>query len=202
MSNIRTFENECITQGYSIIAGCDEAGRGPVAGPVVIASCILPNHFNDERINDSKKLTPKKRDILYDLILENAIDYQIVVYDHELIDEINIYQASKKGMEESILNLRIRPDFVLTDAMKLDIDCPHQAIIKGDSKSISIAAASILAKVTRDRIMIEYDKQYPLYGFRQHKGYLTKQHKEAIELYGPCPIHRKTFEPIKSIVIK
>lgn len=202
MSNMRQFEDEYINQGCKYIAGCDEAGRGPIAGPVVIATCILPNDFTDERINDSKKLTEKKRELLYDVIIENAIDYQIIVYDQTVIDEINIYQASKKGMEEGIRNLKIKPDFILTDAMKLSEDFKHLAIVKGDSKSISIAAASILAKVTRDRIMKEYDLIYPEYGFKNHKGYPTKQHKEALEQFGILPIHRKTFEPVKSMCSK
>lgn len=199
---MRQYENKYILEGKKYIAGCDEAGRGPIAGPLVIATCVLPNDFYDERINDSKKLTAKKRELLYDIIIENALDYQIIIYNEEIVDKLNVYQASKRGMEEGILNLKERPDIVLTDAMPLSIDIPFESIIKGDAKSITIAAASILAKVTRDRIMIEYDKQYPEYGFKNHKGYPTKQHKEALEKYGVLPIHRKTFEPVKSMLSK
>lgn len=199
---MRQYENKYILEGKKYIAGCDEAGRGPIAGPLVIATCVLPNDFYDERINDSKKLTAKKRELLYDIIIENALDYQIIIYNEEIVDKLNVYQASKRGMEEGILNLKKRPDIVLTDAMPLSIDIPFESIIKGDAKSITIAAASILAKVTRDRIMIEYDKQYPEYGFKNHKGYPTKQHKEALEKYGVLPIHRKTFEPVKSMLSK
>lgn len=202
MNNMREFEQYYIDQGYQVIAGCDEAGRGPIAGPVVIATVILPNDFNDQRINDSKKISEKKREMLYDVIIENALDYQVIVYDEKIIDKINIYQASKKGMEEGIEKLLLRPDFVLTDAMKLDERFNHLPIIKGDARSISIAAASILAKVSRDRIMKAYDQQYPQYGFASHKGYPTKQHKEALEKYGVLPIHRKTFEPVKSMCLK
>lgn len=202
MNNMREFEQYYIDQGYQVIAGCDEAGRGPIAGPVVIATVILPNDFNDQRINDSKKISEKKREMLYDVIIENALDYQVIVYDEKTIDKINIYQASKKGMEEGIEKLLLRPDFVLTDAMKLDERFNHLPIIKGDARSISIAAASILAKVSRDRIMKAYDQQYPQYGFASHKGYPTKQHKEALEKYGVLPIHRKTFEPVKSMCLK
>lgn len=202
MNNMREFEQYYIDQGYQVIAGCDEAGRGPIAGPVVIATVILPNDFNDQRINDSKKISEKKREMLYDVIIENALDYQVIVYDEKIIDKINIYQASKKGMEEGIEKLLLRPDFVLTDAMKLDERFNHLPIIKGDARSISIAAASILAKVSRDRIMKAYDQQYPQYGFASHKGYPTKQHREALEKYGVLPIHRKTFEPVKSMCLK
>ena len=197
-----SLEQYYIIKGYQVIAGCDEAGRGPIAGPVVIATVILPNDFNNQRINDSKKISEKKREMLYDVIIENALDYQVIVYDEKIIDKINIYQASKKGMEEGIEKLLLRPDFVLTDAMKLDERFNHLPIIKGDARSISIAAASILAKVSRDRIMKAYDQQYPQYGFASHKGYPTKQHREALEKYGVLPIHRKTFEPVKSMCLK
>ena len=140
MNNMREFEQYYIDQGYQVIAGCDEAGRGPIAGPVVIATVILPNDFNDQRINDSKKISEKKREMLYDVIIENALDYQVIVYDEKIIDKINIYQASKKGMEEGIEKLLLRPDFVLTDAMKLDERFNHLPIIKGEARLISIAA--------------------------------------------------------------
>lgn len=199
---MRDYENECIQCGQLVIAGCDEAGRGPIAGPLVVATCVLPNDFNDERINDSKKLTEKKRELLYDVIIEHAVEYQIIVYDEKVVDDLNVYQASKRGMEEGVRQLEIKPDVVLSDAMPLALDIPVHSIIKGDAKSITIAAASILAKVTRDRIMREYDVLYPEYGFKNHKGYPTKKHKEAVFEYGVLPIHRRTFEPIKSIINK
>lgn len=200
MSNMREIENQFISEGKLVIAGCDEAGRGPVAGPLVVASCVLPNDFFDERINDSKKISEKKRDELYNVIIENAVAYKIVIFNEREVDKLNVYQASKLGMERGVNELGIDVDFVLTDAMPLNKDIPHLSIIKGDSKSISIAAASILAKVTRDRIMIEYDQLHPEYGFKKHKGYLTKQHKEALEQFGYLDIHRQSFEPIKSMI--
>ncbi|WP_052466430.1 ribonuclease HII [Beduini massiliensis] len=202
MASMRDYENACIQKGQQIIAGCDEAGRGPIAGPLVVATCVLPNDFNDERINDSKKLTEKKRELLYDVIIEHALDYKIIIYDEKAVDELNVYQASKLGMEEGVRGLTLKADAVLSDAMPLNLEIPVEAIIKGDAKSITIAAASILAKVTRDRIMREYDALYPEYGFKNHKGYPTKKHKEAVLEYGVLPIHRRTFEPIKSIIHK
>ena len=202
MDSMRDYENKYINQGAKYIAGCDEAGRGPIAGPLVVATCILPNDFNDERINDSKKLTAKKRELLYDVIIQNALDYRIILFDEKQVDELNVYQASKQGMINGVQQLKIKPDFVLTDAMPLSQEIPHESIIKGDAKSITIAAASILAKVTRDRIMDEYDLLYPEYGFKNHKGYCTKQHKEALFKYGVLDIHRRTFEPVKSLCSK
>ncbi|MFQ6862101.1 MAG: ribonuclease HII [Beduini sp.] len=202
MASMRDYENACIQKGQLIIAGCDEAGRGPIAGPLVVATCVLPNDFNDDRINDSKKLTEKKRELLYDVIIEHALDYKIMIYDEKAVDEFNVYQASKLGMEEGVRGLKLKVDAVLSDAMPLNLDIPVQSIIKGDAKSITIAAASILAKVTRDRIMRDYDELYPEYGFKNHKGYPTKKHKEAVFEYGVLPIHRRTFEPIKSILHK
>lgn len=202
MDLMRDYENKYINQGAKYIAGCDEAGRGPIAGPLVVATCILPNDFNDERINDSKKLTAKKRELLYDVIIQNALDYQIILFDEKQVDELNVYQASKQGMIKGVQQLKIKSDFVLTDAMPLSQEIPHESIIKGDAKSITIAAASILAKVTRDRIMDEYDLLYPEYGFKKHKGYCTKQHKEALFKYGVLDIHRRTFEPVKSLCSK
>jgi ribonuclease HII len=194
------YEKEAYEKGYSYIIGLDEAGRGPMAGPVVVAGVILPKDYYDERINDSKKLTEKKREQLFEVIKENALAYYISIIDEKRVDELNVYTSSKTGMIEAIDNIKIKPDFALTDAMPLGDKIEHISIIKGDSKSISIAAASILAKVTRDRIMIEYDKQYPEYGFKKHKGYPTKQHKEALKKYGPCPIHRRSFKPVQDVL--
>lgn len=181
----------------NFIAGVDEAGRGPIAGPVVAAAVILSKDYNNILINDSKKLTDKKRKILFDIINKDAIAIGIGIVDHIEIDRINILEATKKAMTLAINNLTIKPEHVLIDAVKLDLDINSTSIIKGDQLSISIAAASIIAKVTRDNIMDEYHLMYPNYGFNKHKGYLTKLHKESVEINGPCSIHRKTFAPIK-----
>lgn len=191
------YENEARAAGYSRILGVDEAGRGPMAGPLVVGGVIFPEDFYDERINDSKKLTEKKREALYDFIIENALAYQIEVLSVEEVDTLNVYEASRTGMKRIVESLE--PDFTLSDAMPLG-DIPHLSIIKGDAKSLSIGAASILAKVTRDRIMKEYGKQYPEYGFEKHKGYVTKVHKEALEKYGVTPIHRKSFAPVQKVL--
>lgn len=191
------YENEARGAGYSRILGVDEAGRGPMAGPLVVGGVIFPEDFYDDRINDSKKLTEKKREALYDLIIENALAYQIEVLSVEEVDTLNVYEASRTGMKRIVESLE--PDFTLSDAMPLG-DIPHLSIIKGDAKSLSIGAASILAKVTRDRIMKEYGKQYPEYGFEKHKGYVTKVHKEALEKYGVTPIHRKSFAPVQKVL--
>ena len=191
------YENEARAAGYSRILGVDEAGRGPMAGPLVVGGVIFPEDFYDERINDSKKLTEKKREALYDLIIENALAYQIEVLSVEEVDTLNVYEASRTGMKRIVESLE--PDFTLSDAMPLG-DIPHLSIIKGDAKSLSIGAASILAKVTRDRILKEYGKQYPEYGFEKHKGYVTKAHMEALEKYGVTPIHRKSFAPVQKVL--
>lgn len=192
---MRTYENDL---QLNFIAGVDEAGRGPVAGPVVAAAVILPVDFNDERINDSKKLTEKQRNDLFDLINEKAISVSVGVATVNEIDTINILEATKLAMIRAIDGLNIKPEHVLIDAVKLNHPINNTSVIKGDQKSISIAAASIIAKVTRDQMMFEYDLKYPLYSFKRHKGYLTKIHKEAIFTYGPCEIHRKSFAPITS----
>jgi ribonuclease HII len=196
------YEKKAYEAGYSHIIGLDEAGRGPMAGPLVVAGVIFPEDFYDERINDSKKLTAKKREALFDIIEEHALAYYIQIMSVEEVDELNVYQASKEGMLRCIEKIDVKPDFALTDAMPLGSVLPHEAIVKGDAKSISIGAASILAKVTRDRIMIEYAKQYPEYGFEKHKGYPTKAHKEALFKYGVTPIHRKSFAPVKEAMHK
>ena len=189
------YENEYLAKGCKYIAGIDEAGRGPLAGPVCVASVIMPLGESDiiEGINDSKKLSEKKRDLLYDKIIEKAIAYHIELVDEETIDSINILNATKVGMIACIDNLSVRPNVVLIDAVKISSDIDTVSIIKGDQLSYSIACASILAKVTRDRLMLEIDKEYPEYQFAKHKGYGTKVHIEALKKYGKCPRHRKSF---------
>lgn len=195
------YEDKYYQEGYEYIIGLDEAGRGPMAGELVVAGVIFPKGFYDERINDSKQLSEKKRELLYDLVVENALAYNIEIISVEDVDNLNVYQASKQGMEKCLENLKRDKMFALSDAMPLNYPY-HEAIIKGDAKSISIGAASILAKVTRDRLMKEYAKIYPEYGFEKHKGYVTRMHKEAIEKYGICPIHRKSFAPVQKILNK
>lgn len=194
MSNKLEYENRLIAQGYTKIAGIDEAGRGPLAGPVVAACAIMDLDNIIEGIDDSKKLSHKKRAALLEEIKEKAIAYGVGIVDIDKIEEINIYQATKLAMKMACENMKANPDYVLCDAMKdLDIAYKQEAIIKGDSKSYSIGAASIIAKETRDNIMIEYDKLYPEYGFAQHKGYGTKQHVAALKEHGKCDIHRPSF---------
>ena len=192
---MKEFENELYESGIKYIAGIDEVGRGPLVGPVVTAAVILPKDFYDERINDSKKLTEKKRELLYDVIMENAVSVGIGTSSEDVIDDINILEATKKAMIEAVNNLSVKPQHLLIDAVKLNVDIPQTSIIKGDAKSESIAAASIIAKVTRDRMMIELDKEHPEYDFKHNKGYGTKKHIEAIEKYGILKEHRKTFAP-------
>lgn len=197
---MKEFENELYENGIKYIAGIDEVGRGPLVGPVVTAAVILPREFYDERINDSKKLTEKKRELLYDVIMENAVSVGIGISSEDVIDEINILEATKKAMIEAVNNLSVKPEHLLIDAVKLNIDIPQTSIIKGDAKSESIAAASIAAKVTRDRMMVELDKMHPEYDFKHNKGYGTKKHIEAIEKYGILKEHRKTFAPCDEYV--
>lgn len=199
---MKEFETELYSNGINFIAGIDEVGRGPLVGPVVTAAVILPKDFYDERINDSKKLTEKKRELLYDVIMENALSVGIGMSSPEVIDEINILNATKKAMIEAINNLSVKPEHLLIDAVKLDIDIPQTSIIKGDAKSESIAAASIIAKVTRDRMMVELDKKYPMYDFKHNKGYGTKKHIEALYQYGPIEEHRKSFAPVSELTNK
>lgn len=197
------YERQAANEGFELVAGVDEAGRGPLAGPVAVAAVILPKEIYLPYLNDSKKLSEKRREILYDIIKEKAIAYGVVFVDRETIDRENIYQATQNGMYDAILKLNPKPEKVLIDAMPLEkLPIPHLSIVKGDAKSASIAAASVLAKVTRDRFMKEMDEVYPEYGFKNHKGYGTKAHIEAIKKYGPCPLHRKTFEPVKSMLNK
>ena len=188
--------------GYENIAGCDEAGRGPLFGPVVAASVILPHDFVLEGLNDSKKLSEKKRKKYYPIIMEKALAVSVSIVEAEEIDKINIYEASRQGMLRATNSLKVKPDYIITDAMPLDgfTSVPHEAIIKGDAKSITIAAASVIAKVTRDRIMYEIDKVHPEYEFKKHKGYPTKKHLELIEKYGIIDGYRRTYGPVKKYI--
>ena len=197
---MKEYENELYDKGIKYIAGVDEVGRGPLVGPVVTAAVILPKDFYDERINDSKKLTEKKRELLYDVIMKNAISVGIGISSEKIIDEINILEATKRAMKEAINNLNVKPEHLLIDAVKLDLDIPQTSIIKGDAKSESIAAASIVAKVIRDRMMYELDAKYPMYDFKNNKGYGTKKHITAIREYGIIDEHRKTFAPCNEYV--
>ena len=199
---MKDYENELYKKGITLVAGIDEVGRGPLVGSVICAAVILPADFYDERINDSKKLTAKKREMLYDVIFENAISIGIGESNEKVIDEINILEATKRAMLEAVNNLSVKPEHLLIDAVKLDTSIPSTSIIKGDAKSQSIAAASIIAKVTRDRMMIELDKKHPEYDFCHNMGYGTKKHIEALYKYGPIEEHRKTFEPVTSIILK
>lgn len=192
---LKKIDKEFFDKGVKYIAGIDEAGRGPLAGPVVVASVILPQDSIIEGINDSKKVSEAKREKLYDIIINEAISYGVGIIYQDEIDEINILQATKKGLTEAIKQMEIKPNIIMVDALSgIDtLGIPYKSIIKGDAKCYSIAAASIIAKVTRDRIMREWDKVYPEYGFGSHKGYGTAKHIAAIREFGPCPIHRKTF---------
>ena len=196
------YENKLYEDGINYIGGVDEVGRGPLVGPVVTACVVLPKDFVLEGLNDTKKLSEKKRDLYYDYIIKNCIAYATSEVGPEEIDEINIYEASKKAMIIAINKVKkqINLEHVLVDAMPLDIDIPTTSIIKGDAKSISIAAASVIAKVTRDRMMYELDKKYPQYGFAKHKGYPTKAHIEAINKYGIIEGYRKTYSPVKEVL--
>lgn len=195
LKNLKKYEEELRKKGFKYICGIDEAGRGPLAGPVVVASVIMPENSMIEGVNDSKKVSEKKREKLYDLILDKAISYGIGIVGQDEIDEINILNATKKGLTMSLQELTQKPDLIIVDALsKINtLGIPYESIIKGDAKCYSISAASIIAKVTRDRIMREWDKIYPQYGFATHKGYGTSSHIKAIIENGPCPIHRKTF---------
>lgn len=198
-----SFEKALYKKGHVYIAGCDEVGRGPLAGPVVAAAVILDKDDVIEGLDDSKKLSEKKRIVLDKEIRERAIAFEIVYIWPAEIDQINIYQASKKAMIAAIKKLKPSPSFILSDAMPLgNIGIPYESIIKGDSKSATIAAASIIAKQERDRYMIEISEKYPKYGFEKHKGYPTKQHVEALQKHGVLDIHRKTYKPVYDILYK
>lgn len=188
------FEKEEQLKGRFLIAGVDEVGRGPLAGPVCVAAVIMPLDDLIEGIDDSKKISEKKRNVLYEQIKEKAIAYSVQLVDEQTIDKINILEATKLAMKKAIEDLSLRPDIVLVDAIsKLDVDVEIRGIVKGDALSYSIGCASILAKVTRDNLMVELAKEYPEYGFEKHKGYGTKQHIEALKEYGPCIYHRLSF---------
>ena len=195
LTNLKSMEKELYNKGFEYICGIDEAGRGPLAGPVVVAGVIMPKDSMIEGVNDSKKVSEKKREKLHDIILEEAISYSVAIIGQDVIDEINILNATKQGVTKVVEELDVKPNLILVDALT-HIDTkgiPYDSIIKGDAKCYNIAVASIIAKVTRDRIMREWDKIYPQYGFINHKGYGTAKHIEAIKEYGPCPIHRKSF---------
>ena len=201
MMDLWQYEKELYSKGINIIGGTDEAGRGPLYGPVVAACVVLPKDFELEGLNDSKKLSEKKRNLFYDYIIENTI-YGIGIIEAEEIDKINIYEASRKAMISAIKEVqkKIPLEYVLSDAMPIDIDIPVIPIIKGDAKSMSIAAASVIAKVTRDRLLYKIDEKHPEYGFKNHKGYPTKKHLEAINKYGLIKGYRNTYRPVKNYI--
>ena len=203
MIDMNEYENSLIKEGYNYIAGTDEAGRGPLVGPVVAGCVVFPKGYKNELINDSKKLSEKKREELYDIIIKDAISVGVGIVSAKEIDEINIYEASRKAMIEAYkeANKNVKIDYLLTDAMPIDtLDIPVLKIIKGDAKSVTIAAASIIAKVTRDRILMELDRVHPEYDFKSHKGYPTKKHIEAINKYGIFEGYRLTYKPVKDLI--
>lgn len=202
MEELYKYEKLLWSSGYKYVAGCDEAGRGPLFGPVVAAAVILPKDFVLEGLNDSKKLTEKKREKYYPIIMEKALAVGISIVSSKEIDEINIYEASRQAMLRAIDNMKLKPDYIITDAMPLDgfTSIPHESIIKGDAKSITIAAASVIAKVTRDHIMYEEDKKHPEYLFSKHKGYPTKKHIELLNKYGIIDGYRLTYGPVNKII--
>ncbi|AQP52972.1 ribonuclease HII [Vagococcus penaei] len=198
--DMSVFENKARMEGYQVIAGIDEVGRGPLAGPVVACAIVLPMNFDLIEVNDSKQLSGKKRDELYDKILSVALAVGIGMKDEHVIDRVNIYEATKLAMLEAVDNLSLTPDKLLIDAMTLPVPISQEKIIKGDARSLSIACASIVAKVTRDRMMAAYDEQYPGYGFAKNAGYGTKEHLDGLNQLGICPIHRQSFAPIKDMI--
>ena len=193
------YEKKLYAQGYSLIAGTDEVGRGPLVGPVVAAAVILPKNYTLDGLNDSKKLSEKMRNEYYNILVKDAVSYAVGVVDAKEIDEINIYEASRKAMIKALKGLSVKPDFILSDAMPLPFD-NSKAIIHGDALSLSIAAASVIAKVTRDEMMYELDKVHPEYGFKNHKGYPTKKHLENLKKYGILDSYRLTYKPVKAIM--
>lgn len=201
LDRMQRYERDARQRGYQMIAGVDEAGRGCLAGPVVAGAVILPAEWSVAAINDSKQLSPATRETLFEVIQRDAVSVGIGIIDEQTIDRVNILQATYLAMEQAISRLAPAPDYLLLDAVTLTrLTLPQHGMPKGDCRSISIAAASILAKVTRDRLMVEFDQQYPQYGFAAHKGYGTTQHRQAIAAHGPCPIHRKTFRGVKEHV--
>ena len=199
LEKMLAYEKELYTQGIDLIAGVDEVGRGPLAGPVVAAAVILPENCKIPGLNDSKKIPKSKHKEIYEAVLQNAIAIGIGVKDNQVIDQVNIYEATKLAMMEAIGQLEPQPQHLLIDAMKLDLPIPQTSIIKGDANSLSIAAASIVAKVTRDQMMEEFDKEYPGYDFAQNAGYGTAKHLAGLDQLGVTPIHRRSFEPVKSM---
>ena len=196
MNNNLKYEKKLRKSGYKLIGGIDEVGRGPLVGPVVAACVILPDKFDLDGLTDSKKLSEKKRNYFYGKIMECALGVGIGVVSNDVIDDINIYEATKLAMKDAINNCSVKPDYLLIDAMKLDVDIPSTSIIKGDLLSITISAASVIAKVYRDNLMYELDNKYPEYGFKSNKGYGTKKHIEALNRYGYLKEHRKSFKPV------
>ncbi len=196
------YEKELYVQGINLIAGVDEVGRGPLAGPVVAAAVILPQNCKIKGLNDSKKIPKKKHEEIFQAVKDNALAIGIGVMDNHVIDQVNIYEATKLAMKEATTQLQLKPEHLLIDAMELDLPISQTSIIKGDANSLSIAAASIVAKVTRDKIMANYDQKFPGYDFSQNAGYGTAKHLEGIAKLGITPIHRTSFEPIKSLVTK
>lgn len=197
------FEKKLVESGYKYIAGVDEAGRGPLAGPVVAAAVILPEKFSCNQLNDSKKLSPSKREKIYNELMNvnSKVISAFAVIDEGVIDQINILRATHMAMAQASSNLPIEPSFVIIDGMPVKgFPFNNESIIKGDSKSLSIAAASVIAKVERDKIMLNYSKEYPEYKFEKHKGYGTKLHLDALKEFGPCKIHRKSFAPVKKFL--
>lgn len=200
--DLLAYEKDLYKQGITLIAGADEAGRGPLVGPVVAAAVILPKNYSLEGLNDSKQLSEKKREKFYDIIYQDAISVGVGVVDAKTIDEINILEASRLAMKKAIKELKVKPKYVLSDAMKLEgINIPYKDIIHGDALSLSIAAASVIAKVTRDRMMMELDEKHPEYGFKKHKGYPTKEHLENVKKYGVLENYRFTYKPIRDLII-
>lgn len=199
LEKMLAYEKELYAQGIQLIAGVDEVGRGPLAGPVVAAAVILPENCKIPGLNDSKKIPKSKHQAIYQAVLDQALSVGIGVKDNQVIDQVNIYEATKLAMLEAIQELDQQPQHLLIDAMKLDLPISQTSIIKGDANSLSIAAASIVAKVTRDQMMAAYDQEYPGYDFGQNAGYGTSRHLEGLEKYGVTPIHRRSFEPIKSM---
>ncbi len=198
--NLLEYEKDLYAKGYKLIAGCDEAGRGPLVGPVVAAAVILPMNYHLDGLNDSKQLSEKKREQFFKIINEEAISVGVGIVDAKTIDEINILEASRLAMNIALDNLKIKPEYILTDAMKLNRDVPVLPIIHGDALSLSIAAASVIAKVTRDHIMVEFSKKHPEYEIATHKGYPTKKHLELIKKYGIIEEYRQTYKPVKEIL--
>ena len=194
------YEKELMKNGIKLIGGVDEVGRGPLVGPVVAACVILTDKFELDGLTDSKKLSEKKRDIFYDKIIKQALSIGIGIIDEKKIDEVNIYEATKLAMKKAIANCNLKPEHILIDAMPLELDIPTTSIIKGDLKSITISAASVIAKVTRDRMLIELDKKYPMYDFKNNKGYPTKKHLDAIDKYGIIEEHRKSYSPVDNYI--